>query len=400
MGEMRSDRSATESMSGDAVVLASSAVRSLDFRCVLCGSSHSFEEDLCGACGGIVDPIYNLSSVAFGESDDPMEKYFDLLPIRSREALLPGVATKTPCLPSSEIAKYVGVDEVWLKDETKQPTGSTKDRMAAIVVAAYRERGIRSFVASSTGNSSTALARAVSIEDNMEADFFCGERFAPNHTFPNDARVRLHVIDDDFVAAGRAARSFATANGVTLEGGFSSWARREGLKTAYLEAFDQMPVPPDVVVQSVSSGMGVVGAYKGATEYQQLGLLKRKPQIIMTQQDSCAPMAAGWASGKRELGDGDVVANPTGKATAILRGDGRQSYPYLRSIALQTAGGIYDASEPDMEDARTLLRVSHGIDACYASAAAIAGVRNSVRHGVVKTGSRVLIMITGSIRAV
>ncbi len=187
-------------------------------------------------------------------------------------------------------------------------------------------------------------------------------------------------------------------NGYFWEGGFFNLARREGLKTAYLEAFDAMPVQPDYVFQAVSSGMGLLGGFKGANEYRELGRMDRLPAFIAVQQESCAPMAHAFEDGADSISERHVVHNPSGVAYAILRGNPAGSYPYIRDLCLRSGGRILATSEPAIRQARALLRATAGVRVCFASATAFAGAIKAAREGVLSKDSVVLVNLTGADR--
>lgn len=347
----------------------------------------------CEQCGGALEPAYDLAHAELADTNDPVRRYQDLLPISSTD-LMDGVCVRTPCVRHAELGLRLGLPNLWLKCEFAQPTGSTKDRMAAVVLPVLRELGVTEFAVSSTGNSSTALARAVQIYGDIQGHFFAAPDFVERHTHFDHPGATLHIVEGDFVAAGQQAKAFAADKGITWEGGFFNWARREGLKLAYLEAFDQMPRTPDVVAQAISSGMGVVGAQKGVEEYQRLGRLSRQPRILMAQQETCAPMARGWASGRATLLPDDIVANPTGLAHAILRGDGTATYPYLFDVATRTGGDIVAVSAYDIVKAHQMLAEA-GFDVCYASATCLAAVIQQRELGKIDRNETVLVNLTG-----
>ncbi|MFD3504970.1 pyridoxal-phosphate dependent enzyme [Streptomyces sp. NPDC058678] len=364
--------------------------------CVLCGAE--FAPDVmyrCPGCSGALEPRYELGSVDFCRHPDPEQVYFDLLPLTSREFLGHGVTVRTPCRPAPRLGIAIGVPGLWIKDESLQPTRTTKDRLASVVTAVLRQFGVREFVGSSTGNSSTALARAVRMDPSMRAHFFCGEKFIANHDIPADPRTTLTAVPGSYVAASAEARRFAAERGLHFDAGFFNWARREGLKLAYLEGLDAMDRTPDVVVQAVSSGMGVLAAHKGVREYLGLGRLERMPRFLMAQEGSCAPAARAWREGRAELGAGDRIEDPRGLATAILLGDGSPYYPYLHTIAATTGGSIVCAAREDLVVARHLLHALEGIDVCHAAAAAVAAVRDQARAGWIRPDETVLVNLTG-----
>lgn len=342
-----------------------------------------------------MDAVLDLAEARLGDDEHPELAYFDFLPIDSPGFLDGGISVRTPCRPAPRAGGAIGVPRLWLKDESQQPTGTTKDRLASVVLAVFRQFGITEWVASSTGNSAAALVRAVRRDPSMRAHFFCGREFVNDHDRLSDAQVSVTVVDGDYADASRTARRYADEHGLTWEGGFFNWARREGLKLAYLEAFDAMDVQPDVVVQAISSGMGIMAAHKGAREYLATERLRAMPRFVMVQQDTCAPMAAAWREGRDELTDADVVADPAGLARAILLGDCRSSYGYMRDIAAASGGGIVSVSQRDLVEARDLLRELEAVDVCYSAAATIAAVRVEAAAGLINPGDVTLVNLTG-----
>jgi len=121
---------------------------------------------------------------------------------------------------------------------------------------------------------------------------FLGRDFADRVNFASEPRVVLHVVDGGYSDARQAAAAYAAEKGIHAEGGFFNYARREGIKTAYLEAFDSIPEQVDVVFQAISSGMGLLAAYKGSQEYLRLGRLSRLPRFVGVQEATCAPMGS------------------------------------------------------------------------------------------------------------
>jgi threonine synthase len=352
----------------------------------------------CPDCAGALEARFALGEARPRVHVAPERAYFDYLPVMSSAFLEEGLSVRTPCRPVPALGAAIGVPRLWVKDETGQPTGSTKDRLASVVLAVLRQFGVTEFVASSTGNSSTALARAVRRDPVMRAHFFCGRDFESGQDFARDERVTLSVVDGGYVAAGAQARAYAEERGLHLEGGFFNWARREGLKIAYLEAVDEMGRVPDVVVQAISSGMGILAAEKGIREYLATGRADRMPRFLMVQEASCAPMAAAWRAGRVELTEADVIAEPSGLATAILLGDGSPYYPYLADIAARSGGSIVAADADALVRAHAQLRDLAGIDACYASAATIAAVSAEAAGGRIDPGETVLVNLTGKAR--
>jgi threonine synthase len=349
----------------------------------------------CPSCGGLTDVEYDLTAVELAESPNPYRRFAALLPVRDA-TLLPGDAEFTPTIHATRLGDAVGMPWLYLKDETNLPTGTTKDRMAAVALAYLAEQGVRAFAMSSTGNSSTAFARAVTRFPGHVVHVFTASQFADRVLAGDNGQVRHVVLPGaTFVEAATAARDYASRHGIVFEAGFFNPGRREGLKLAWLEAAEQVSRPIDWYVQAVSSGMGVCGVFKGANELVRLGRADLPPRLLCVQQDTCAPMVSAWASGSARIRPEDVVDRPRGIATAILRGDPSAAYPHLAKIVAASGGTFTSVGEREMREARALLEELEGLSPCFAAAAALAGVIALRRRGELTPEDTVLVNVTG-----
>jgi threonine synthase len=372
------------------------------FACTRCDERYEKQHiGKCERCGSVVDPIYDVANAQINtDAASYIERYFDLLPLEHLEQARGG-GEPTPIVRAKTLEKRYGLKDLWLKDETVNPTRTTKDRMAACSLSRFSELGVEAFVASSTGNSSTSFGHWIERhgEGRMHAHLFCGSAWFSRHQHCAHAGVTLTAVDGTFVEASAAAQGFAAAEGLVWEGGFFNPCRREGLKTAYLEAFDELPREPTVVVQAISSGMGMYGAWRGAKEYHQLGKLTRLPRLICIQQSSCAPMVRSFEAGAYEMCPEFVLADPSGIAEAILRGDPSGSYPYICKIVKESHGTFLDVSQTEIETAQRLLWEDEGLRACPASAAAVAGVNKLRGESSLQSDDVVLVNLAGGIRS-
>ncbi len=367
--------------------------------CVHCRQEYPHAYRAFCTCGGMIDIEYDLENARFHDSDNIFERYFDLLPVRDRAHLLPVSLTASPTRPAPALGETLGLHNLYVKDETVFPTRSTKDRMGVAVHSFFREVGIDNFTASSTGNSSTALAYYIQFSPAQRLCLFVAEDFLPRLQFEENDQVTVYCLRGaTFVEACDEAMAFAQRNHIVAERGYFNPARREGLKTAFLEASEAIPAPIDWYVQAVSSAMGVYGAFKAAKELRGMGRLKRLPRLLCVQQESCSPMVRAYEAGSATIKPEHIFPNPTGIASSILRGNPTRSYPYTLAILQESKGTLLAVSESEIREARAMVRELENIDCCFTAAVAVAGLKRAADGGQVPTRDTILINLTGADR--
>jgi threonine synthase len=382
------------------MTIRSDRTKRVTHRCVNCHRefAHGFTT-FCEHCGGMIDVHYDLEHAQLHESDNPLERFLDLLPVERPESLLPQDMSFTPCVHAERLGASLGMPALYLKNETVLPTGTTKDRMAVVSLAYLSETGVRAFCTSSTGNSSTSYAHAISRYPDMRLYLFTAESFRDRVQYGNGNQVIPFVLRGaSFVDAFNAAGAFATRHQLVSERGFFNPGRREGLKLAFLEASEQVPGPIDWYVQAVSSAMGVYGTYKGARELTRMGRIPRPPRLLCVQQETCAPMVRAFLDGSPVIRPADVVRKPTGIAEAILRGDPTKAYPHVREIVIESHGTFVAVSETEIREARCMVEELEGISPCFSASAALAGLIRLARRGDFPRGDTVMVNLTGSDR--
>ena len=349
----------------------------------------------CDSCNGMVEIEHDLGRARLHDSDNPYVRFADLLPVQDR-GLLPRDVGFTPTIHAQKLGEELGLPQLYLKNETVHPTGTTKDRMAAVALAYLHECGIRCFCTSSTGNSSTAYARAIERFPDIRMYLFTASKFRRRvHCTDSEQVVHFVLRGASFVGAFNHARQFAIEHGLVPERGFFNQGRREGLKLAFLEATDQVPGTIDWYVQAVSSAMGVYGTFKGARELLHLGRIARLPRLLCAQQASCSPMVRAWDDGSAVIRPEHVVKQPGGIADAILRGDPGGVYPYVHDIVKESGGTFVSAHETEIRDAQFMVQEFEGIRPCFSASTAVAGLARRVREGTIPRDDTVLINLTG-----
>ena len=367
-------------------------------RCKDCGSEQPGDfASFCPACGGLIEARYDLGQVRLRDSDDPHQRYFDLLPVRDESLLPPGLRTRT--VHARNLGRRLGLNRLYLKDETENRTGTTKDRMAAVALPFLYEGGVRHFCTSSTGNSSTGYAQAIGHIPEMRMELFTAEDFKDRVHYDPTPQVRHHVLKEaSFVDAGDYSTAYAEANRLVAERGFFNLGRREGLKLPWLEAVEQVSRSIDWYVQAVSSAMGVHGVYKAAKEAVAIGLADKVPSLLCAQQASCRPMVQAWEEDSPTVQPHHIVKRPTGIAEAILRGNPTKAYPIIREIVIESGGTMVAVNDEEIREAQAVVLEDEGIRICPSAATAVAAIAKLARQEDALADQKILVNLTGSVR--
>jgi threonine synthase len=352
-------------------------------------------------CGGMMDPKYSLKNARIrDDAENPLLRFFDLLPVRRQSSLCWLGDGNTPTVHARELGKRFGVPKLYLKNETTNPTRTTKDRMASVVLSFFKEAGVSEFACSSTGNSSTSFARGVTKVPGFKLHVFVGRDFLHRMNFDSSAQIKVYWVKDaTFAEAHECARAYAQRNAeITGERGFFNPGRREGLKLAFIEGVLDMPEAPHWYFQAASSGMGVYGAWRGAQQLYEMGRLRRLPRLACVQQETCAPMVSSWRAGSSVTRPQDIVAKPVGIAEAILRGNPSNTYPHLYNIVRESGGTFESVSDHEIREAQKMLVDTTGIDCCEAAATTLAAIRKMAAAHELRSDDVVFANITGAIR--
>ncbi|MDD9972044.1 MAG: pyridoxal-phosphate dependent enzyme, partial [Myxococcales bacterium] len=372
--------------------------------CLLCAKQYPPDafRTRCDACGGALDVDYDLARVRIRDNREaPIARYHELLPVQDASNLVHVGAGNTPCVHARELGRKLGMSALYLKDETKNPTGTVKDRPAEVVLSYLKERDVWHITSSATGNSSTAFARATILSPPFEHSIFIGERWLSRLTFEAHERVHVWVLEGretTTLEAIACSRKWERDNGVPAEGGFFNIGRREGLKLAFLEAVDQVRRPFDWYMQGVSTGMGAYAAFKGALQYQALGLVDRIPKMALVQEATCAPQVQAWREGCDGIRPHHILERPDGIADALLKGNHTETYPYIYRMMTRTGGQFVSVSEEEIRSAQRDLKEAEGISACFSASTTIAALKKLRATEQIGASECVLVMLTGSDR--
>jgi threonine synthase len=334
-------------------------------------------------------------------------RYLPLLPVREPEgeATPLHVAGGTPVYKLNPPAEKVGLQNLWLKDESKNPTASFKDRASAIVVARAQELEIEYIVTASTGNAGAALAGMAAAVGQKAVIF--APKSAPQAKVAQllvyGAKVILvdGTYDDAFDLTVRCADEFGWYcrntgyNPFTAEGkktaAFEIWEWWQETHQKWHEEFgEDLDHAPLTVFVPVGDGNIISGIHKGFKDLFQLGWMPRIPRIIGVQAEGSAAVSNAFH------GDTETIAPVSARtiADSISVDLPRDGVRAVRAVK-ETGGTYVNVSDAEILEAIAELGKA-GVFAEPAGAAAYAGLVKAAASGVVRSEDPILVLNTGS----
>jgi threonine synthase len=323
-----------------------------------------------------------------------MWRYRDLLPVDD-EFIITLNEGGTPLVPVPRLGAQLGVPNLYVKDESRNPTGSFKDRLASAAVSMARQMHAQVIVGSSSGNAGAATA-AFSARAGLPCVMFTTKQF------PLAMRVQMAVYGTCLVAAPTIAdRWLLVQEGVEQLGWFpvtvfshpyfgSSCYGIEGYKTIGYEIVDQLGRTPDHVVFPVGAGDAFSGAWRGLNEYQQAGVIDKLPR--MHAAEVYGPLEHALSNGLD-----DCVEMPTGDipSVAISVGSNLSTYQALQTLR-QSGGSARTATNAEMLQAQRSLAALEGMYVETSSALSVAVLPRLLADGVIKPDATIVAVLTAS----
>ncbi len=368
-------------------------------RCRICETDYALEPiGTCTRCFGPLDPIYDWDELSrsvtrelFESGPPSIWRYAALLPVEApaEPRLAPGM---TPLLAAPRLASALGLEEVFLKLDTANPTHSFKDRVAAVAAAKALEIGCDTIACSSTGNLANAVAARAAAE-GLEGAVFCPYDLEPE-------KLVATAVYGATIYAVRGTYDDCSRLSVELSFELPSWGfvnvglrsyYAEGSKTVAFEIAEQLGWEfPDVVVVPIASGALFSKVGEGFRQLARLGLVDATPpRQIGAQAEGCSPVAAAFRENRKVS-----PVRPDSVARSLAIGN-----PADGDVAVATArdsgGAIHITAEEEIGQNMALLAETTGIFGETAAGVTLGALREAIRQGEVSESDRVVLMISG-----
>jgi threonine synthase len=371
--------------------------------CARCRAVHdaTVYQGLCTQCSSPLLARYELSALADDVTRDALRarpwelwRYHELLPSSSAAHQLTLGEVVTPLLTLDRYGQSLGLQHLYLKDESATPTSTFKARGAAVGVSRAKELGVERISMPTNGNAGAAWAAyaargQVSALIVMPAD-------APAITRAEclSAGAELHLVDGVISDAGAIVADAVARGGWVDVATLKEPYRIEGKKTMGFEIVEQLGWQlPDVIVYPTGGGVGLIGIHKAITELLELGWVTgAMPRFVAVQSTGCAPIVSAFEAGQAEstfwpesrtVAFGINVPKPLGDFIVL-------------DVLYSSEGRAVQVSDEDLLAEQRTVGVAEGVFLCPEGAAAAVAVRQLAQEGWITSGERVVILNTGA----
>ncbi len=370
-------------------------------KCRECGREYPIEPIyVCEFCFGPLEVAYDYSSIAKAISRKKIEqrgktlwRYRELLPIDGEPQV--GLDSGfTPLVKADNLAKALGVDELYIKDDTVvHPTLSFKDRVVSIALTKAKEFGFDTVACASTGNLAHSVSahgarsgfkRFIFIPASLEASKIIASLvYEPN----------LIAVDGNYDDVNRLCSEIANKYRWAFVNINIRPFYAEGSKTIGYEVVEQLGwKAPDNVVVPCASGSLLTKVWKSFKEFREVGIIKElHTKVFAAQATGCSPIAAAVKQGT------DIIrpVKPNTVAKSLAIGNPADGF-YATRVVNETGGYAEDVSDQEIIDAMKLLARTEGIFAETAGGVTLASAKKLIETGRIKKDEVTVICITGN----
>lgn len=342
---------------------------------------------------GVLKIIYNyqkLINEGLSFSKLKQNNFLDLLPIKSLESLPRLKIGNTPLYSINEINKSKLNFNLFLKDDSQNPTYSFKDRASALVSAYAREKGFNTIVAASTGNAGSSLA-GICAAQNQKAIILVPES-APIAKLTQILMYGATIIpikgtyDDAFDLSIKATEEFGWYNRNTAYNPLTI----EGKKTVAFELFEQMNFTiPDRIFVPVGDGVIISGVYKGFEDLLKLQIIDHLPTIVAVQAKKSNNLIRNIKNKEFEIERSTTIADS-------ISVDIPRNFYMAKQYLDKYDGEHISVSDEKILEASQILSENTGLFAEPAAAAAFAGLLRYKEENRLFDNSNNIVLLTGS----
>jgi threonine synthase len=343
--------------------------------------------------------VYDLDAIAvdvhtFQDRPHTIWRYHEFLPLNDPKYRVELGAGGTTLHHTQGLADTIGIKNLYVKDDTVNPTYSFKDRPSAVAVSKALEFGSKAVGCASTGNLAGAVA-AHAAKAKLPCYVFIPFDIEPSKVLQATTYgAEIIAVEGTYDETNRFAAQVAQTYHWALANINMRPYYVEGSKTLAFEICEQLAWdPPDNIVIPVGSGALLCAIGRGLREFQQVGLIPRtKTRLIGVQPEGCAPIATAF---KTKAEDVDPIEYPDTLAKSLAIGDPGDGI-YTLQATRNSGGSVAAVSDQAILDAIRLLGKTEGIFAEPAGAVTVAALQSLVDQDVIATDETTVCLVTGN----
>lgn len=352
-------------------------------------------------CGSPLLADYDLEAARRSFSRDSLKgrlptlwRYAELLPVEKSENVISLGEGFTPMLRAHRLGRELGLTNLYIKDESVNPTGSFKARGLCVAVSMARELGLKKLAIPSAGNAASAMA-AYASQAGIEAHIFM-----PSDTPKANIReaeifgAHVNLVQGLITDCGRIVAERQEREGWFDVSTLKEPYRIEGKKTMGYEIAEQFGwTLPDVILYPTGGGTGLIGMWKAFCEMETLGWIdSKRPRMVTVQADGCAPIVRAFHNNQthaEEWKDARTIAAGLRVPRAV--GD----FLILQALR-ESRGTAVSVPDADLVGAMRLCGKLEGLFLCPEGAACIPALRKLAREGIIRRDETVVMFNTGT----
>ncbi len=371
--------------------------------CSACGLDHDMEvpQNLCTSCGKPLFARYDLKEAArtltrqsLATRGKSLWRYREVLPVRKDEDIVTLGEGWTPMLHVPRLGAKLGMERLYIKDESQNPTQSFKARGMTGAVSMAKQYGLKKLAVPSAGNAAGALA-AYAARAGIEAHIFMpADTPQANIIECRETGAHVTLINGLITDCGMEVAKRKAAEGWFDVSTLKEPFRVEGKKTLGYELAEQLDWKlPDAVLYPTGGGTGLIGMWKAFDEMQQMGWIgSERPRLYTIQASGCAPIVRAFEEGKRFA---DEFPNAATKASGLRVPKAIGDFLMLDALRA-SGGGVVAVPDEEMIQAVRELGSAEGIFAAPEGAACYAALKHLRAQNVIRADEQAVIFNTGA----
>jgi threonine synthase len=371
--------------------------------CALCGLKHEARRllNLCTECGKPLLVRYDLKQAARSLTKESLPgrradlwRYREVLPVEAAENIVSLGEGWTPLLHAPRLGEQLGFRELYIKDESQNPTQSFKARGMAAAVSMAKELGAKKLAVPSAGNAAGALA-AYAARAGIEAFIFMPKDTPRANVIEcEQTGAQVTLMDGLITDCGAEVARRKDAEGWFDVSTLKEPYRVEGKKTLGYELAEQLDWElPDMIIYPTGGGTGLIGMWKAFDEMEQMGWIgAKRPKMVTVQASGCAPIVRAFEEGKR-FADEFPNAATTASGLRVPRAIG----DFLILDAIRASGGTAVAvTDEELIAATREIGAAEGVFCAPEGAACLPALKRLLAAGQVKQDEQVVLFNTGA----